>query len=205
VERKGVEVKVEIAIFPAKKGMELNLITIFKSIHIIGFVAWFAGLFYLVRILIYHTEALDKADPEKSVLTKQFQQMEWRVYKIICNPAMMITWTFGIGMLIVNTVYLQFGWMHAKLLFVVLLTIYHLMSKRMIKQLEKGEAPMDAFRLRLFNEVPTLFLAGIVFLAVLGKANNLNYMYWAVGLLVFGGLMYFGARSYARKRAAKEG
>jgi putative membrane protein len=185
--------------------MELNLITIFKSLHIIGFVAWFAGLFYLVRILIYHTEALDKADPEKSVLTKQFQQMEWRVYKIICNPAMMITWTFGIGMLVVNTAYLQFGWMHAKLLFVVLLTVYHLMSKRMIKRLEKGEAPMNSFRLRLFNEVPTLFLAAIVFLAVLGKANNLNYMYWAIGLLVFGGLVYFGARSYARKRATKEG
>ncbi|MEL6945933.1 MAG: CopD family protein, partial [Bacteroidota bacterium] len=76
-----------------------NLLYFLKALHVIGFVSWFAGLFYLVRIFVYHVEASEKTEPERSVLTQEFMQMQKRVYKIICNPAMMLTWTAGLGML----------------------------------------------------------------------------------------------------------
>jgi putative membrane protein len=71
-------------------------ILVLKSIHIISFVAWFAGLFYLVRLLIIHSEAQKKAKPEKDILINQFRLMERKAYKVVCNPAMMITWTCGL-------------------------------------------------------------------------------------------------------------
>jgi putative membrane protein len=77
----------------------MNIVYIAKAIHVIGFVAWFAGLFYLVRMFVYYVEAGEKAEPEKSILQKQHGLMSWRVYKIIANPAMMITWTAGLIML----------------------------------------------------------------------------------------------------------
>ena len=188
----------------------MSTLLLLKALHIIGFVAWFAGMFYLVRMFVYHAETKDKPQPERGILEAQFALMEGRVYKIIMNPSMMITWTAGIIMLVLGIMddsvpnYLKGdmgtpGWMHAKLLLLVLLTVYHILCKRTMKKLASG-ATMDSFRLRLFNEVPTLFLAAIVFLAVLGKAGTLNYMYWAIGLIVFGGLMYWGAVAYKNKR-----
>ena len=75
----------------------------FKALHVFGFVSWFAGLFYLVRIFVYHTEALKREEPARSILIKEFNEMQWRVYKIICNPGMMITWVCGLAMLYIHT------------------------------------------------------------------------------------------------------
>ena len=183
----------------------MNIILIAKSIHIIGFVSWFAGMFYLVRMFVYYRESLDKAEPEKSILAGQFLQMQWRVYKIILNPAMMITWTAGIVMLVVNSAYLTLPWLHVKLLLLVLLTGYHLFCKRIIKQFEAGVVRFDSFQLRLFNEIPTLFLVSIVFIAVFGKAGTLNYMYLALGVILFAGMVFGGARAYKKKREKIEG
>ena len=100
----------------------MNAIYIFKIIHIVGFVAWFAGLFYLVRMFVYHTEAYDYDEPKKGILRDQFNVMEWRVYKIICNPAMMITWTFGLLMIYVYG-YEWFAvnhWLHFKIVLLIL-------------------------------------------------------------------------------------
>ena len=184
-----------------------------KALHIIGFVAWFGGMFYLVRMFVYHVEALQKTDPERSILTKQFHLMEWRAYNIIMNPAMMITWTAGLAMLILGLFtdyapnYLSTdigtpGWMHLKLTLLVGLTIYHVFCKRLIKQLETESIQMDSFQLRLFNEVPTLFLAAIVFIAVFGKMGQLSYPILLGGLVLFAGLMYWGARAYRKRRSA---
>ena len=145
----------------------LNTIYIFKIIHIVGFVAWFAGLFYLVRMFVYHTEAYDEDEPKKGILTAQFNKMEWRVYKIICNPAMMITWTFGLLMMYfygyewfkVNT------WLHIKIVFLIIMTVYHLYCKRLIKRLENGKTGFSSTKFRLFNEVPAVFLIVIVSIA----------------------------------------
>ena len=77
----------------------MSLLPLVKALHVFGFVSWFAGLFYLVRIFVYHTEAMQRPEPKKSILIKEFNAMQWRVYKIICNPGMMITWFCGLAML----------------------------------------------------------------------------------------------------------
>lgn len=168
----------------------------FKALHIIGFVAWFAGLFYLVRMFVYHTEAYDKPEPESSILKNQFHLMEWRVYKIICNPAMMITFTFGFAMLIYNPAYLQGVWMHIKLALVFLLLAYHIYCKRIIKQLEIGKTRFSSFQFRLFNEFPTLFLFFIVFLAVF--KDTMNPLKLFGGIITLGFVLFLIAKAYKR-------
>ncbi len=169
-----------------------------KALHIVGFVAWFAGLFYLVRMFVYYVEAREKPEPDKSILQKQFNVMQWRVYKIICNPAMMITFIGGFGMLFVNPAYLEMGWLHIKLALVFGLLAYHLYCKSVIKKLEKGEKPFSSFQFRLLNEVPTLFLVSIVLLAVL--KSGLNTLYAFLGVLAFGLLLFVATKLYKRVR-----
>lgn len=154
--------------------MFLSAIYIFKIVHIIGFVAWFAGLFYLVRMFVYHTEAYDYDQPKQDILRAQFNLMESRVYTIICNPAMMITWTFGLLMIFtygyewfaINT------WLHFKIAILILMTIYHLYCKRLIKKLENGKTGFSSIQFRLFNEIPTLFLIIITSIAVFKNGTN---------------------------------
>ncbi|MCR9051009.1 MAG: CopD family protein [bacterium] len=186
-----------------------NALFFFKALHVVGFVSWFAGLFYLGRIFVYDEEASGKAEPERSTLKQQVNLMEWRVYRIICNPAMMITWTAGLIMvglglfspLVPN--YLTSGtpgWMHLKLLLLVLMTIYHLWNKRIIRRMEAGERPFSSWQYRLLNEMPTLFLISISYIAVYGKAGTLNYLYLVGGIIVFVGLIFLGARAYKKAR-----
>ncbi len=176
------------------------MIFFFKALHIIGFVAWFAGLFYLVRMFVYYREASEKEQPERDILTKQFNLMQWRVYRIICNPAMMITWTAGLSIIVLYG-YEWFSvnyWLHIKLVLLIGLTYYHLWCKKMIKKLEAGESNISSFHFRLLNEVPTLFLVIIVMLAV--YKNSLNGLYAIIGLLIFGFLLYIGTKAYRRAR-----
>jgi protoporphyrinogen IX oxidase len=188
-----------------------NTLLFFKALHVVGFVAWFAGLFYLVRMFVYHEEAAEKAEPERGILQRQFNLMEWRVYRIICNPAMMITWGAGLLMLGLGIYsravpnYLageigNAGWMHVKLFLLVLMTVYHLWTKRLIKRMEAGERPFSSWQYRLLNELPTLFLLTISYIAVYGKGGMLNYLYLFGGLVLFIGLLYLGARAYKRRR-----
>jgi len=169
-----------------------------KAFHIIGAVAWFAGLFYLVRILVYLRESLDKPETEKAILLPQFSLMGHRVYKIICTPAMLITWGCGIALLVINPAYLSQGWMHIKLTLLLVLTGYQGFSKRWLRKLSAGEIPFNAFQLRLLNEVPTLLLVAIVLLAVL--RNGLNSLYLFLGLLAFGLLLFAATKAYKRIR-----
>ncbi len=173
-----------------------------KALHIVGFVSWFAGLFYLVRMFVYHEEALDKPEPEQSILKKQFNIMQWRVYKIICNPAMMITFIGGLGMLYLNPEYLKMGWMHLKLSLVFALLAYHLYCKSVIRKLEKGIRLYTSFQYRLLNEVPTLFLVSIVLLAVL--KNGLNTLYAFLGVIAFGLVLYIATKLYKRSREQRQ-
>lgn len=169
-----------------------------KALHIVGFVAWFSGLFYLVRMFVYHEEAMDRPEPEQSILKKQFNIMQRRVYKIICNPAMMITFVGGFGMLILNPAYFEQGWIHIKLALVFCLLAYHLYCKTLIKKLERNERIYTSFQYRLMNEVPTLFLVSIVLLAVL--RNGLNTLYAFVGVIGFGLVLFMATKLYKRSR-----
>jgi len=174
----------------------------FKALHIIGFVSWFAGLFYLVRLFVYHVEAEQKPQPERDILKKQFSLMEWKLYKIITNPAMIITVVFGSLMLIQNPAYFSMGWMQIKLVLLGLLIGYHHYCKRIIKNLENGTNKLDSFQMRLLNEVPTLFLVSIVLFAVV--KNGLNYWYVLIGVVAFSIFLFYAARAYKNKRESKE-
>jgi putative membrane protein len=176
------------------------MILYLKAFHIVGFVAWFAGLFYLVRMFVYSAESMEKEEPERTILSKQFILMEWRVYKIICNPAMVLTWACGLGMLFLyGTEWLAANpWMHIKLTLLVLMTGYHHFCKRVIKKIEKGETTFNSFQFRLLNELPTLFLISIVLLAVL--KNSLNFLYAFLGVLLFGFLLFIFAKMYKKHR-----
>lgn len=177
----------------------------FKAIHIVGFVAWFAGMFYLVRMFVYHVEAFDRPENERKVLAPQFNLMEWRVYKIICNPAIVITWVCGLAMLYIHGMeWLKVNWwMHAKLFLLLLFSGYHGYCKGIIKKLERGERPMTSFQFRLLNEVPTIFLVLIPILAV--YKNGFNVWYTLVGIFGFGFLLFTAAKLYKKSRDKNSG
>ena len=109
-----------------------------KSIHIIFVVSYFAGIFYMVRLFIYHTEALEKPEPERSILHKQLSFMEERLWNIITVPALILMTLAGAYMLWEQWGSLiKQGWMHVKLLFIVFLYVYHYYSWRIMKRLQK--------------------------------------------------------------------
>jgi protoporphyrinogen IX oxidase len=173
---------------------------LFKSLHVVGFVAWFAGLFYLVRMFVYHREAQDQAQPERDILTRQFHLMEKRVYKIICNPAMMLTWTCGLIMLYLHgwEWFKANSWMHLKLVFLIALTVYQLWCKKTITKLAAGDFSVGAFQWRLLNEVPTIFLLAISLLAVFRNALDFGLAF--LGIIGFMVLLVMGARAYRKVR-----
>ena len=170
----------------------------FKTFHIIGVVVWFAGLFYLVRLFIYHVEA-DTLSPEaQAVLKPQYSLMEKRLANIITTPGMVVTVAMAIGLLATNPGWLSQGWLHIKLAFVALLLAYHVFCYRLMGQLEQGTCTWSSGRLRALNEAPTLLLVVIVMLAVFKAQFPTGSATWlVVALVVF---MALAIQLYARKR-----
>jgi putative membrane protein len=132
-----------------------------KAFHIISLVAWFAGLFYLPRLFVYHAEAIDKISIER------FKTMERRLYYGITWPAAVLTTLFGVSLLLYNlNYYLQLGWMHAKLSLVLVLWGYHFFCGHYLKLFAANLNEKKTNFYRVFNEFPTLLLIGIVILVV---------------------------------------
>lgn len=177
----------------------MNWYFFFKALHIIGFVSWFAGLFYLVRLFVYHREAWEESNADKSqILRDQYHTMESRLYKIIQNPAMYLTLIGGIGMLSINSAWLQSPWMHIKLTLVLGLMIYHWSCARQIKALAKDPGGISSFGFRLYNELPTLILIAVVMLAVW---KSLDGLWVGIGTLFGLGIIFFmAAKLYKRNR-----
>ena len=154
-----------------------------KCIHIIFVVSYFAGLFYMVRLFIYHTEALEKEEPERSILHKQFSFMEERLWNIITVPALILMVLSGIYMFYaMQWVYFTQGWMHVKLLFIAFLLWYHYYSWRIMKRLQAGQTTLTSVQLRMLNEVATIILFVVVFAVVL---KGVFVAYWYASLLAF--------------------
>lgn len=173
-----------------------------KSIHIIGVVSWFAGLFYWVRVFIYHVEAEDRPEQEKKVLKAQFALMEKRVYKVIANPAMFITIIGGVTMLYLRSGLLSQPWMHVKLFLVFLLIGYHHLCLSIMKKLANGTNRYKSEQLRGINEIASLFLVAIVILAILKNIANFGYVFIALVVLV--ALMMWGIKAYKKTRAKED-
>src|SRR5258708_18752883 len=108
------------------------------AIHIIFVVCWFAGLFYMVRLFIYHTEAQGKPEPDRKILSDQFEVMERKLWYIITVPSMWLVLAAGITMLIIVPGWLQQPWMLIKLGFVAALVVYHFICQHQMKQMAKG-------------------------------------------------------------------
>lgn len=174
----------------------------FKAFHIIGVVVWFAGLFYLVRLFIYHVEAEAQPEPAQSILKDQYLIMEKRLYNIITTPGMAVTVTMAIGLLVSQPDWLHNRWLHLKLSLVVLLVAYHFFCGRLMRQLEAGTCRWGSKQLRALNEAPTLLLVAIVLLAVFKDSLPTSGTVWLIFGLVL--LMAVTIQLYARKRRLDE-
>jgi len=174
----------------------------FKAFHIVFMVTWFAGLFYIVRLFIYITEAAQKKEPDKTILQKQLILMARRLWYIITWPGMVLTSIFGVLLILANPAVMQQGWFHAKLAFLVLLIGYHLSNEGLVKKVSDPSfdiaGKLSSQKLRMFNELPTLFLFAVVFLAVL--KNMLSLAFAVGGFLVLGMLLMLGIKMYKKFR-----
>jgi putative membrane protein len=170
----------------------------FKAFHIIGVVVWFAGLFYLVRLFIYHVEANQEPEPASTILKKQYQIMEKRLYNIITTPGMVVTVAMAIGLLISQPEALHERWLHIKLLFVAFLVGYHFYCGMLLKQLSQERCNWGSQQLRALNEAPTVLLLVIVLLAVF--KNTLPTDITTLGVIGLVIAMAATIHFYAKKR-----
>lgn len=172
-----------------------------KALHIIFIVCWFAGLFYIVRLFVYYAEAQLKPEVEKEILSKQYQLMTNRLWFIITWPAAVLATIFGVSMLIENPFLLQMPWMHVKLLFVVLLWVYHFKCHQFVNQIENRTLNKQGAFFRIWNEGATIILFSVVFLVIL--KNAINWVFGVVGIIVFSMLLMMGYKLYKRIRERK--
>ena len=169
-----------------------------KSLHIIFVVCWFAALFYMVRLFIYTAEAQKKEEPERSILTSQLLITQKKLWYIIGWPSMIGTFIFGWWMIWQNTAYLSMPWMWLKLFLVGLLFLYHLQCQMLFKKQTDGTFKWSSFKLRLFNELATVFLVGIVFLVTVKSTGSL--VWGLLGMIIFAAIMMAFVTIYRNMR-----
>lgn len=167
-----------------------------KALHIIFVVTWFAGLFYIVRLFVYNAEANAKAEPERSILLRQFGLMQKRLWYGITWPSAILTFIFG------GWLWYLFGslptWLLIKLCFVAGLFLYHLSLHSIFKQQARGFFKHSSQQLRAWNEVATLFLITIVMLAVVKQM--LSVVWSVIGLIVFSIILLTAIKVYKKLR-----
>ncbi len=169
-----------------------------KSLHIIGVVVWFAGLFYLVRLFIYHVEAKELDETIKLAFVNQYSLMEKRLANIITTPGMILTVSMAAGLLILQPSWLSERWMQTKLFFVALLLCYHFYCYKLMNALANNTCLWTGKQLRILNELPTLFLVIVVMLVVFKNNFPTSSATWLiVGLVLF---MALSIQFYARYR-----
>lgn len=173
-----------------------------KSLHLIFMVTWFAGLFYMPRLFIYHIEAMQRPSPEREILAQQLKLMAKRLWFIITWPSAILCICFALLLLVIYPIWLQQPWMHVKLGFVVLLVAYHIKNHLIFKKLQHDTVRYTTQYMRIWNELATLILFAIIFLVVLKDA--FNWVYGIIGLISLGILLMFGIKVYKRLREKKQ-
>lgn len=172
-----------------------------KALHIIFVVTWFSGMFYIVRLFIYNTEANEKAESERSILQKQFSIMIKRLWFGITWPSAIITLILGPWM------WYQWGsfdkWLQIKLCFVVGLYIYHFTLHAIYKQEAKGVFKYTSGQLRIWNEVATIFLFAIVMIAAVKTAISIVHV--LLGLAALMVVLMSAIKIYKQIRLKKKG
>jgi putative membrane protein len=170
-----------------------------KALHITFIVTWFSGLFYIVRLFVYHTEASEKPEPEKTILQQQFRLMIRRLWMGITWPSAVLTLIFGPWMWILMDSLPT--WLAIKLCFVVGLYAYHFTLQAIYRQQMKGIFRFSSGQLRIWNEVATIFLVAIVMLAVVKQ--NMSWAWGLAGLLLFIILLMSAIKIYKVIRTKK--
>ncbi|BAY83044.1 hypothetical protein NIES267_25300 [Calothrix parasitica NIES-267] len=170
----------------------------FKSFHVIGVVAWFAGLFYLPRLFIYHIEAEERQEPIKSALKEEYSRIEKLLYKLIMMPAMIFTIVMAICIIATEPEVLKQTWLHVKLFFVVLLIGFHFYCGRLIRQLETDTCSINSLQMRRINEIPTVLLGLVVLLAIFKNTLPTSLTAWGTAILI--SIFAIIIQLYARKR-----
>ena len=132
-----------------------------KAFHIMAVVTWFAGLFYLPRLFVYHAMSEDQPSRDR------FKIMERKLYRGIMLPSMVATLGLGVWLLALQPAWMQQGWMHAKLTLVALLVIYHFVCGAQLRRFASDSNTRSHVFYRWFNEAPVLGLVGVVLLVVL--------------------------------------
>lgn len=168
-----------------------------KALHIIFVVTWFSGLFYIVRLFIYHTEAVSKPKNESEILIPQYKLMTKRLWLIITWPSAIITLILGLALLH-NYIPDIPTWLWIKIAFVIALFIYQFYCHSIFRNLQNDIIKLSSQQLRIWNEISTIFLFCIVFLVVL--KNALNMLWGIIGLFVLMGLLMIGIRLYKKIR-----
>ena len=174
---------------------------LFKSLHIISVVTWFAGLFYMPRLFVYFAEANEKTDPEKSILQKQFKIMQRRLWYGITIPSSIAVLIFGGTLLSAFMPLTDHPWLMAKLAFVLGLYIYFFFLHIIFKKQQNDIIAFSPMALRVINEISTLFLFAIVFLVVMknvmGMVEGITSL---IGLII---ILGFAIKVYKEIRKRK--
>jgi len=140
----------------------MNFYLLLKSLHLIAFISWMAGLLYLPRIFVYHVENLGKKET-----TNVFEIMEKRLYFYIMRPAMILTWLFGIILIyVIGFETFSYLWLQIKLILVILMSIYHEYLGKCLKTLKSRTNMKSSKFFRTINEIPTVLLIFIVFIII---------------------------------------
>lgn len=170
-----------------------------KALHLIFVITWFAGLFYIPRLFVYHIEANLKPEPEKSILLPQLQLMTRRLWYIITWPSAILASLFAFWLLYLMPFWLDQDWMVVKLGFVGLLYMYHYKCHLIFKELQKNVVKWSSNQMRLWNEGSTLILFAVIFLVVVRDA--VNWIYGVAGIFLLSIILMLGFKMYKRIRS----
>jgi len=181
----------------------LDTYLLIKALHLIFVITWFAGLFYIPRLFVYHIEALDKPAAAQAYIVPQLQRMTRRLWNIITWPSAILATGFALWLLYLQPIFLTQGWMHLKLFFVVLLWLYHFKCHQMVRELQRGQVRprYTATFMRIWNEGATILLFAIIFLVIL--RNTIGWIFGLAGLLGLALLLMLGIRAYKKYRNKK--
>ena len=172
-----------------------------KALHLIFVITWFAGLFYIPRLFIYHIEASKKTKQEADILVPQLKIMAKRLWYIITWPSAILCIIFAFWLLLLIPSWIAQSWMHIKLTFVVLLIAYHLKTHQIFLKLQKDKIVYTSMFMRIWNEGATLLLFAIVFLVIL--KDSFHWVFGLFGILGLGLILILGIRLYKKIRMGK--
>lgn len=169
-----------------------------KSLHLIFVITWFAGLFYIPRLFIYHIEANSKPKDQKDILIEQFKIMSKRLWLIITLPSAILAIGFAIALFVLNPGLINLDWMKVKLIFVFLLILYHIKTHLIYKELQNDKINYSSNFMRYWNEGAMIILFSVVFLITLKSATS--WIFGVLGIISLSLFLALGIKLYKKAR-----